>query len=447
MLLAQTCSNIGKEFQSSPYSQRQLKNTDINNGNSKKHQSKNDEIAMNKNLLSLQKMSHRIKPGNNSNRSKSPLSTTSSSSSSISNEQQQRQSYPEQQHQHSYVSKIQNNKYLNRSTTPYNSSITPGSNKNNSTTPSPSTSMNSSLTSSPPTVNNNNNNNSHNIIAPSPVFPFDPLVLAALQKYYAALAATTTTTQQSKTNYDSLSNFAYNNAISGMLSNCIQQQQQQQQQTFNYLMPTSSNTCPDPNCFKCQPHSNNLNTCTLPGCNQCTNHLNVSTSSNSSNSNSLTNSPLKLVSPTPSNNTHYCNWLSGGNIYCGKKFSTLDQLNEHIKSHTTAELVSDLTRYYNIRSSLLNSQQMHTPSTINYPFLNSSNQANQLHNNRFNPYSKPVVPPQTTPISNTILPTSISNQLPYLGYNNSAPNISTSPTITTPNMNFYSQLALLSNNI
>jgi hypothetical protein len=387
---------------------------------------------MNKNLLSLQKMSHQIKP-NNKYRSKSPLSTTSSSSSSISNERQQQQRQLQSEN-HSFVSKMQNNnKHLNRSK-PY-SPITTTVNKNKSNSSSPSTSSNSSLTSSPTAAPSGALNT--NIIAPSPVFPFDPVVLAALQKYYSALASTTQ--QQSLENYDSSSNFPYN-SINGILSNCIQQQQQQQT-NFNYIIPTSLNKCPDPNCSKCLSPSNNVNTCTLEGCNQCSNNLNVSTTSNSSNNNSLTNSPPKLVSPTQSNN-HFCNWLSGGNTYCGKKFSSLDQLNEHIKSHTTAELVSDLTRYYNIRSSLLNNQQMQSSSAINNPFLSSGNQANQFHNNRFNPYSKPA---PTTP--NSILPHSISNQLPYLGYNNSAPNISTSQLITTPNLNFYSQLALLTNNI
>ena len=381
-------------------------------------------------------MSQATKPSNNSsnrttNHSRSPLSTTSSSSS-LTNEQ------------HAYVAKIQNNKSLNRSK-PYSATQT---NKNKSVSPAPSTSTSSSLTSSPTSGTTTLNNN---YLTPPPAFPFDPLVLAALQKYYAALASATSNAassvnqipsqQQSQLNYGMLSNLAFNdnnNKSNGMLSNCIQQQ------AMSYLQPKTPNSCPDPTCTKCQSTStNDFSACTIPGCTQCVNHLNVSTTSNSSNSsNSSTspiNSPVKLVSPTSQHPPidHYCNWLSGGNMYCGKKFSTIDQLNEHIKTHTTAELVSDLTRYHNIRSSLLNNQQLQQQqqnqiTTLNIPFFHSSNQATQLHNNRLNPYLKP------TPMNNLPSPT---NQMPYLAYH-STPNLS---TLTTPN--FYSQLALLTNNL
>ena len=427
MLLAQTCNNIGKEFGQyntrinnstknsnfNLYSQNSYKKTGLTKQNNV--QSAKNEI-MNTNLLSLEKMSNRIPPDRNSVFSKSPLSTASSSSSTISNEHQRSQ-------QHNFTPKIVNNNNKNsHRSKPY--STTTGNKKNKSTSPSPTSSTNSSLTSSPTSANPqvaSNNFPTH------PVFPYDPLVMATIQKYYEALASSSTSNSMLPPyQYNALTSLAYNNALNGFLSHSLQQQQ-----TSNYS-PTATTNCSDQNYSKCltSPLSpSNESKCTIPGCNQCASskHLNVSTLSNSNNNNSLTNSPIKTSTPQQQLNNHYCNWLVGGNVYCGKKFTTVDELNEHIKTHTTTELVSELTRYYNIRSSLLNNNQQQITS----PYVHSSNQSNKLNSNRVNPYSKP----NTSPI--------INQTTPYLAYNpQNLPQL-----LTNPSFNFYSQLALLTNNI
>jgi hypothetical protein len=226
-------------------------------------------------------------------------------------------------------------------------------------------------TPSPSSSSNSSLTTSPTISYTPPTIPqptlFDPLVLATIQKYYATLAAT---------------------------------QQQNYEAYSNSMLPLANTNCPDPNCSKCQSVKNE-NVCTIPGCTQCIKHLNTS-----------------------QQNYHSCNWLSGGNIYCGKKFSTLDQLNDHIKTHTTAELASDLTRYYNIRSSLLNSNT----NNQNTPLVQSSNLSSQLHSNRSNPYLKP---------NSNLLP---QQYQPYLLNQSNLP-------MLAPNLNFYSQLAMLTNNM
>ncbi len=59
---------------------------------------------------------------------------------------------------------------------------------------------------------------------------------------------------------------------------------------------------------------------------------------------------------------HTCNWLCGGNILCSQKFTSIDALNEHLKTHTTNELLSDLTRYFYARTTLL--QNANTTGSI-----------------------------------------------------------------------------------
>lgn len=51
--------------------------------------------------------------------------------------------------------------------------------------------------------------------------------------------------------------------------------------------------------------------------------------------------------------TFTCSWIMGdSNVVCGKSFSNNDDLNDHIKYHTTSELLSDLNFYYRTKQQL-----------------------------------------------------------------------------------------------
>lgn len=52
-----------------------------------------------------------------------------------------------------------------------------------------------------------------------------------------------------------------------------------------------------------------------------------------------------------------CNWYSKNlDKICGKYLSSAEEFNEHVKLHTTAELVSDLSLYYQTRNTLENKE-------------------------------------------------------------------------------------------
>ena len=57
-----------------------------------------------------------------------------------------------------------------------------------------------------------------------------------------------------------------------------------------------------------------------------------------------------------SSNNFICNWLINNNTKCKTAFRSNDEYNDHIKLHTTNELVSGLSLYYQAKS-LLNQQQ------------------------------------------------------------------------------------------
>lgn len=56
----------------------------------------------------------------------------------------------------------------------------------------------------------------------------------------------------------------------------------------------------------------------------------------------------------PPRNLFTCCWKMGTNgVVCGKVFTSNDDLNDHIKFHTTSELISDLGFYHRTKQQLL----------------------------------------------------------------------------------------------
>jgi hypothetical protein len=72
-----------------------------------------------------------------------------------------------------------------------------------------------------------------------------------------------------------------------------------------------------------------------------------------------------------SNNNFICNWLVNNNTKCKSAFRSNDDFNDHIKFHTTNELVSGLSLYYQAKSLLNQQHQNATKQQQQYASNNS----------------------------------------------------------------------------
>lgn len=117
--------------------------------------------------------------------------------------------------------------------------------------------------------------------------------------------------------------------------------------------------CRDPYCTHCQLTVQNSHlsaTCTAVGCAQCAHEkslhnlsmglhgssFNPYSSSLLPGQSTLNSYPLSSLYP-PGSLTHphsglplVCNWVSSGNEHCGKRFSTSEELLQHLRTHTTS---------------------------------------------------------------------------------------------------------------
>jgi hypothetical protein len=84
--------------------------------------------------------------------------------------------------------------------------------------------------------------------------------------------------------------------------------------------------------------------------------------------NAYSHTQLPPQSRQPNGHIHYypCQWLCGGSTLCSQKFNSIEALNEHLRNHTTNELLSDLTRYFYARTTLLQSASSSLASQ--YPY-------------------------------------------------------------------------------
>lgn len=67
-----------------------------------------------------------------------------------------------------------------------------------------------------------------------------------------------------------------------------------------------------------------------------------------------------------------CNWMNHNRIPCGASFYSRDDYNEHLKFHTTNELLSGLTYYQQVKA-YLERQQQQQQLYFNYPINQYSN--------------------------------------------------------------------------
>ncbi|OWF50016.1 zinc finger protein Noc-like [Mizuhopecten yessoensis] len=122
--------------------------------------------------------------------------------------------------------------------------------------------------------------------------------------------------------------------------------------------------CRDPYCTHCQLTEQNAHlssTCTAVGCAQCAHEKSLQNLSLGLNSSSFSHlqslSASGLLTSVPSSSLHLssplyhhsalsghtqsafpfaCNWVSAGNEHCGKRFTTSEELLQHLRTHTTA---------------------------------------------------------------------------------------------------------------
>jgi hypothetical protein len=101
-----------------------------------------------------------------------------------------------------------------------------------------------------------------------------------------------------------------------------------------------------------------------------------------------------------------CNWMLNGMV-CGAGFNSSEELNEHIKFHTTNELLTDLNFYY--RTKALLSNQLNSPNAATSLELNPymSLYLNEIKNNS---------PPTTSSGKGLLIPTEYAKKSTGFGF-------------------------------
>lgn len=184
------------------------------------------------------------------------------------------------------------------------------------------------------------------------------------------------------------------------------------------------NPCRDPFCTNClaSAQSSHLSQCTSPGCAQCTHEKSLQTMGLSalglhgsvpglspfSSANGLPSASAGLSSlhslyaqnlmTQQQGHPHICNWMSGSD-YCGKRFTTSEELLQHLRTHTSGG-ESALAAYGSLGISIpspadisalhgyLGSAGSLSPGALRrtYPTSLSPLSSSSLHANRYHPY-------------------------------------------------------------
>ncbi|KAK9881862.1 hypothetical protein WA026_018062 [Henosepilachna vigintioctopunctata] len=200
---------------------------------------------------------------------------------------------------------------------------------------------------------------------------------------------------------------------------------------------TADSVCRDPYCTGCGVNSHLLTPSSVgsaksgvcpAGCAQC-DHAKVPTSSaylgHSQAAAAYAHAQLAALAAA-SHLPYVCNWISGDAAYCGKRFSSSEELLAHLRTHTSVVSVSEAS---NALSMLTNPGLPPTHPLFHrtYPTPPLS----PLATARFHPYSKPsLLPPSLTssPLSN--FPLSHPGLPPYLSpYSLYGPRLGTSPSM------------------
>lgn len=106
---------------------------------------------------------------------------------------------------------------------------------------------------------------------------------------------------------------------------------------------------------------------------------------------------------------YVCNWIAGDAAYCGKRFSTSEELLQHLRTHTSLAAVSESSAVL----SMLNPAQL--PAT--HPLLHRTYPTpplSPLATARYHPYSKPsLLPPSLSASSLASFPLGHPSLSPY----------------------------------
>lgn len=201
--------------------------------------------------------------------------------------------------------------------------------------------------------------------------------------------------------------------------------------------------CRDPYCTNCQltlQNSHLSSTCTAPGCAQCAHEKSLTLSQSSYGYSSLPNSSLAMLSSLssagalPSMSTssfphgalyhpnlmgahhaaglpYVCNWVSG-HEYCGKRFTTSEELLQHLRTHTSSIDASSLAAYNLALPGASALAGLHgpypstgglSPNSLRRTYPTSlSPVSNLLSSNRFHPYKSSLSSVQPVPTGMTI---------------------------------------------
>lgn len=188
-------------------------------------------------------------------------------------------------------------------------------------------------------------------------------------------------------------------------------------------------TCRDPYCTGCSLSSHLLATSGVTGkvncpagCTQC-DHVSKSTGYLGHNPVAAAYAHAQLAALAAASQLPYvCNWIAGDASYCGKRFSSSEELLQHLRSHTAIVTSSEA----NSTLSLLNSTNL--PPT--HPLLHRTYPTpplSPLATARYHPYSKPsLLPPSLTTSSLSSFPLGHPGLPAYLSpYNLYGPRLGT----------------------
>ncbi|KAL3276420.1 hypothetical protein HHI36_011805 [Cryptolaemus montrouzieri] len=202
-------------------------------------------------------------------------------------------------------------------------------------------------------------------------------------------------------------------------------------------LKTTDGVCRDPYCTGCGVNSHLLTPSSVAsvkssvcpaGCAQC-DHAKVPTSSaylgQSQAAAAYAHAQLAALAAA-SHLPYVCNWISGDAAYCGKRFSSSEELLAHLRTHTSVASVSEASTAL----SMLSSPGL-PPSHPLFHRTYPTPPLSPLATTRFHPYSKPsLLPPSLTssplasfPLSHPGLPAYLS---PFSLY---GPRLGTSPSM------------------
>lgn len=223
-----------------------------------------------------------------------------------------------------------------------------------------------------------------------------------------------------------------------MASSLMSQQHLKNSSLNPYLsygrLKAAESVCRDPYCTGCGVNSHlfssaaKVPTSCPAGCTQC-DHVKVPTSSaylgHGQAAAAYAHAQLAALAAA-SHLPYVCNWISGDAAYCGKRFSSSEELLNHLRTHTSVASVSEASTAL----SMLGSPGLpptHPLFHRTYPTPPLS----PLASTRFHPYTKPsLLPPSLTNSQLSSFPLSHPGLPPYLSpYSLYGPRLGTTPSM------------------